>query len=177
MKKLSLIVAIDKHNGIGLNGKIPWKIPLDMENFQYKTCNSIVIMGRRTWESIPKKFRPLSNRTNVIITSNLKYECEGQDVFIFHSLEECVEWLSTQENPKRFVIGGKNIYEWFFDNNFIDRLCITYLEADYGCDTVIDWDYGDWTKISVDNLDFITAENRSKLNALKGIRYEEYELK
>lgn len=80
MSRLTLIVAATKSNGIGLNGGLPWKLPKEMAYFAQVTSNApegrvnSVIMGRNTWESIPKKFRPLKKRVNIVISRNKDYE-------------------------------------------------------------------------------------------------------
>ena len=68
-KSFSLIVAFDKSYGIGLKNSIPWKLPHDMSNFLKLTTNNIIIMGKKTWDSLPIK--PLPNRVNIVLTSSL----------------------------------------------------------------------------------------------------------
>ena len=70
MMKFSLIVAMDKNHGIGKNNDLMWHLPKDMRFFKSTTENQVVIMGRKNYDSIPEKYRPLSNRQNVIITRN-----------------------------------------------------------------------------------------------------------
>src|ERR1700692_3001843 len=80
MSRLTLIVAATKSNGIGQNAHLPWRLPKEMAYFAQVTSNApdrhtnAVIMGRNTWESIPKKFRPLKNRVNIVISRNKDYE-------------------------------------------------------------------------------------------------------
>jgi dihydrofolate reductase len=80
MSRLTLIVAATKSNGIGQNARLPWRLPKEMAYFAQVTSNApdgssnAVIMGRNTWESIPKKFRPLKNRVNIVISRNKDYE-------------------------------------------------------------------------------------------------------
>ena len=80
MPRLTLIVAATLSNGIGQNGRLPWRLPKEMAYFARTTTNApegtmnVVIMGRNTWESIPERFRPLKNRANVVITRNETYE-------------------------------------------------------------------------------------------------------
>lgn len=85
MTKFALIVAATEELGIGLLGNLPWRIPKDMAFFKQATTyvpkvsqnsnvRNAVIMGRVTWESIPPKFRPLDNRTNIVISRNLDYD-------------------------------------------------------------------------------------------------------
>ena len=84
---INLIVAMCKNNGIGLNNKIPWKISEDMHYFSKKTSGNYpgdgnkknaVIMGRNTWESLPKKYKPLPHRFNIVLTKNGYGQGQGQ---------------------------------------------------------------------------------------------------
>ena len=80
MSRLTLIVAATKANGIGANARLPWRLPKEMKYFAQVTSHApegrqnAVIMGRNTWESIPKKFRPLPKRVNVVVSRNTAYE-------------------------------------------------------------------------------------------------------
>ena len=76
MKPFSIVVAIDSQHGIGKNNDLPWHLPADLKHFKFITTNSavgkrnVVVMGRKTWDSIPEKFRPLPNRTNVVLSKS-----------------------------------------------------------------------------------------------------------
>jgi dihydrofolate reductase len=80
MSRLTIIVAATKSNGIGSNSRLPWRLPREIKYFAQVTSNApdekqnVVIMGRNTWESIPKKFRPLPKRMNVVISRNHEYD-------------------------------------------------------------------------------------------------------
>ena len=80
MSRLTIIIAATKANGIGVNNTLPWHLRNDMKYFAQVTSNAAdgqqnaVIMGRKTWESIPKKFRPLSNRYNIVLSRNPNYD-------------------------------------------------------------------------------------------------------
>ena len=74
---ISIIVAIGKNQVIGKNNQLIWHLPKDMKFFMDTTMDTVVIMGRKNYESIPKKYRPLKNRTNVIITWNKSYKAKG----------------------------------------------------------------------------------------------------
>lgn len=97
------IVAMNKDNAIGCAGELPWRVPEDMRHFKELTWGHPVIMGRKTWESIPK--RPLPGRRNIVVSRNPDYYAEGAEVF--GSLEEAV--AACREIP--FIIGGAQIYE------------------------------------------------------------------
>jgi dihydrofolate reductase len=80
MSRFTLIVAATKTNGIGQNGHLPWRLPKELAYFSRVTTNApagsmnLVIMGRKSWESIPSKFRPLKERVNIVISRNEGYE-------------------------------------------------------------------------------------------------------
>ena len=88
MIRLSIIVAATTTNGIGKNGRLPWCIHEDMKYFMHVTQNApegtqnAVIMGRKTWESIPAKYRPLSKRLNIVISNNSGYTLYGHFIFL-----------------------------------------------------------------------------------------------
>ena len=102
-RELWAIVAMNRDNAIGRNGDLPWHIPEDMRHFKELTMGHPIIMGRKTWESIPR--RPLPGRRNIVISRNPDYYAEGAEVFC--SLEEAVD--ACREVP--FIIGGAQIYE------------------------------------------------------------------
>ena len=114
--EIHLIWAQDKNGGIGEGGKLPWHIPEDLKNFKSITLNSIIIMGRKTWESLP--FKPLPDRRNIVLSKTKKLKTET-----FTNLEECLNQLQNEKIEKIFVIGGRSIYQLFY--NLADYLHIT----------------------------------------------------
>lgn len=98
----ALIWAQSTSGVIGRDGGIPWRLPEDMTRFKDLTIGHTVVMGRRTWESLPPKFRPLPDRRNVVLTRNPHYRAEGADV-----VTELEEALAV---PNTWVIGGSEIY-------------------------------------------------------------------
>lgn len=98
----SLIWAQSTSGVIGRDGAIPWQLPEDMARFKDLTMGHTVIMGRRTWESLPVKFRPLPGRRNVVLTRNPHYEAQGAEVIT--SLDDVLAL------PDTWVIGGSEIY-------------------------------------------------------------------
>ena len=109
---ISAIVCVDQNFGIGNNNNLLAHIPEDMKFFRQQTDDSIVIMGRKTYDSLPTK--PLPNRTNIVITSNTALESTGDT--IFSSMEYIKNWLFNQRNATRdnrdvYVIGGGQIYK------------------------------------------------------------------
>ena len=111
---MHLIVAVNQKNVIGINNKIPWYIPEDLKYFKELTNNHIIVMGRKTYESLPKK--PLPNRIHVVITSQPeRYDNTENVIFIdIENAIECITQLNNNNNKKVFVIGGSSIYQYFF---------------------------------------------------------------
>ena len=126
---LSLIAAIAQNNCIGKDNQLPWNIPEDMKHFKDLTKGHVVLMGRNTWESIPKKFRPLPNRTNIVITRNKEYKVP-EGVEVYSSIEEVLE---KHKGKLVFSIGGASIYKQTID--LADTLYITHVHKDVDGDT------------------------------------------
>jgi len=138
--KFSMIVATDSCQGIGKDNKLPWSIPSDMAYFKRVTTTTIdpsrqnaVIMGRKTWESIPEKYRPLPNRYNIVLSREKGYQAEGAVVCdtIDNALLQADKFLV--ENI--FIIGGGAIYEQAVMMPNCVKLYITEIQKDYQCDT------------------------------------------
>jgi len=125
LSKFSIIVAIGENNGIGKNGKIPWKNKDDMTNFKNITIgkgNNAVIMGRKTYESIPKGKRPLKNRKNIIISSK---EIEG--VENVNSLKNAL--YKASKYNKTYIIGGEKVYEEAIEkwNYLCEKIIVSHI--------------------------------------------------
>jgi len=103
--KISIIVATNKNNVIGINGTLPWYIPSDLKFFKQKTLGSPIVMGRATYESIG---RPLPGRTNIVLTRNEEYKVEG--ALVLSSLESALDKLTLGDCEEVFIIGGGQIY-------------------------------------------------------------------
>ncbi len=106
------IVAADMDYGIAKNGDLLARLPRDLQFFKEKTLDKVVIMGRKTLESLPKK-KPLPNRTTIVLTRARDYCCEG--AVVLHSVDEVLIWLQAKDIPleKVFVCGGAEIYQLF----------------------------------------------------------------
>ena len=109
---LNLIVAKAKNNAIGKSGKIPWNIPEELQYFKAKTINDVVIMGRKTYDSLPKK--PLDGRINIVISRIMPKSIETDNLYIVRDIEEAVNRSRYFDHTKRlinsFVIGGESVY-------------------------------------------------------------------
>jgi dihydrofolate reductase len=134
MKSFNIIASVsDSTSGIGMKGKIPWNINADMTFFKNITSTSCenksnaVIMGRKTWESLPKKHRPLPNRINIVISNDTfakeKYDIPDT-VILTESLLLALKSLSN-DIDKVFIIGGESLYREAIKSHFCSKLYIT----------------------------------------------------
>ena len=121
--KISIIVAISKNNAIGKDNQLIWNLPKDMKFFMDTTLGHPVIMGRKNFESIPEKYRPLKNRTNIIITRNKNYE--ALNCKVVHSIEESLKCMDFGKEEV-FVIGGGEIYRQALDHADILDLTLVH---------------------------------------------------
>ena len=115
---IHLIWAQDENGGIGKDGKLPWHISEDLKNFKSITSNNTIIMGRKTWDSLPIK--PLPNRRNIVLSKQ-----KQENVETYNSFNDCLETLTNNNLDKIFIIGGRSIYELFFHK--ANYLHITYI--------------------------------------------------
>ena len=121
---ISLIVACSINKVIGKDNKLPWKLPNDLKYFRSKTLENIVIMGRKTFESIGF---PLPKRRNIIISSSL----DRSDLEIYGSLEEAIIKLNAEKTDKEiFIIGGGMVYKTALDLNIVDRIYLTEVDTE-----------------------------------------------
>lgn len=122
---MKLILACDLKGGIGYQNKLPWHIPLDLKRFKNLTQNGVVVMGRKTWESLPKK--PLPNRVNVVISNTIK---ELDNAIVLPNIGR----LKSADDV--WVIGGNNLVESVWE--FIHEIHLTLVLSEHICDTFID---------------------------------------
>ena len=121
--EINLIWAQDLNGGIGKKGQLPWHVSEDLQNFKKITVDSVIIMGRKTWESLPIK--PLPNRRNIVLSGS-----RISNVEVYHSIDDCLASLKKELVPRIFIIGGATIYKSFFI--YANYLHITFvnLESD-----------------------------------------------
>ena len=124
-RTLTLIVATDRNNGIGINNTLPWRLPEDLAFFKRLTSGHAIIMGRKTFDAIG---RPLPNRRNIVVTRNPAWEHAGVETA--NSLDHAVEIAGEGEV---FIIGGAQIYCDAIA--LADRLIVTEIDAAFACDT------------------------------------------
>jgi len=133
MAKVSLIVAMDNERGIGKNNDLMWHLPADMKFFRETTTGHIVVMGRKNYDSIPERFRPLPNRENAVLTRNADFTAQGCEVF--NSLEACLEHYKNETERTIFIIGGGQIYKEALELGVIDEMFVTHVDHTFGADT------------------------------------------
>lgn len=107
-KPISIIVAVDQSGGIGLGNNLLCHISEDLKRFKQLTMGKIIVMGRNTWESLPKK--PLPGRIHIILSKTLQPQTSGQ-VLILPSVQEVLKFLNDKQ--ENFIIGGEQIYKLF----------------------------------------------------------------
>lgn len=126
MKELNIIAAIGNLRELGFKNKLLCHLPKDLQHFKSLTSGHTVVMGRNTWDSLPKK--PLPNRRNIVLSRNLDLQYDNCEVF--HSFEEFAATTSPDEIV--FVIGGAQLYQQFV--NQADNLFITHIHSNFQAD-------------------------------------------
>lgn len=127
--QISLVVAVAENGVIGRDGGMPWRLSTDMQRFKATTMGKPVIMGRKTWESFPK--RPLPGRHNIIVTRDRSYQAEGATTVA--SLEAGLELARGEGAAEACIIGGGEIYAAAI--SLADRLDVTHILAEIDGDT------------------------------------------
>ena len=125
MSALAIIAAVARNGAIGAGNRLLWHIPGDLKRFKALTTGHAVIMGRKTWESLPEKFRPLPQRRNLVITRDPAYAAPG--ALVVPSLDAAL--AACAPNETAFVIGGAEIYALALPR--ADRLELTEVDRDY----------------------------------------------
>ena len=144
--KLKLIYARAANGVIGMNNQMPWHLPEDLAHFKRTTLGCPVLMGRKTWESIPAKFRPLPGRANLVITRQPDWQAEGAHVV--HSLEEglTLALAHCPEGKDLWVMGGAEIYAQAA--SIAEEAVVTEIEADYEGDAFAPQLGAGWQEVS-----------------------------
>ena len=127
---MKAIVAADKNWGIGKDNNLLVSIPSDMKNFRALTLGNVVVMGRKTFESLPNQ-APLEERDNIVITKDKNFKAKG--VTLVHSLDELDKELEGFDDDRVFVIGGGSIYKQLIDR--CDEVYVTKINYSYKADT------------------------------------------
>ncbi len=144
LKKYSIIIAVDEKHGIWKDNSIPWKLKNDLQHFKSVTTTTrskkkqnVVIMWRKTWESLPKSVRPLPGRINYILSSGYKENpsINADGSFWFNSFESAHEYASAQKNIETiYIIGGSYLYNLVLDLEYLQHIYLTRVYGDFNCD-------------------------------------------
>lgn len=133
---LNMIVSYNRNRGIGFKNQIPWTLGADFARLKYLTVgskNNSVIMGRKRWESLHKDIRPLNNRTNIIISSTMKSNCDN--INVFKNIDEVTEYCKFKKFDENWIIGGSQIYNEYLKRGIVNNIYTTYINIECECDT------------------------------------------
>jgi dihydrofolate reductase len=125
MARITLIAAVARNGVIGHDNHLLWHIPEDMQHFRRVTAGHAVIMGRRTWDSLPPRFRPLPGRRNIVVTRNAQWAADGAEAVA--SLAAAL--ASVADETQAFVIGGAELYQAALA--VADELLLTEIARDF----------------------------------------------
>jgi dihydrofolate reductase len=125
---LTLIAAVARDGVIGIDNRLPWRLPADLKRFKELTLGHTVIMGRKTWESLPAAFRPLPGRRNIVVTRDASYRAAG--AVVATSLPAAID---AADDGAAFVIGGAELYAAALP--LADHLRLTEIDATFEGDT------------------------------------------
>ena len=159
--ELTIIAAASTNNVIGLDNKLIWNIPKDLKRFKHLTQGHSIIMGRKTFESLPS---PLPNRRNIVVTRNKDYSAEGIEVFssIEDALDVCREDLQT------FIIGGGEIYSQTI--NVVDKIELTRVYKDYQGDAFFPDIPMDKFELTNESVNYLDDDSNTKYSFLTYIK-------
>jgi len=153
-----LIATVAENGVIGKDGDIPWHIPEDLQHFKQKTTGNTVVMGRKTYQSLPDSFTPLPDRENIVLTRS-DFQPGDDSVKVANSLEDAWEKSS---NEKVFIIGGAGVYRQIIEE--ADKMVLTEIYEEYDGDTFFpDYNKDNWAEKSREdheNFSFVTYRRR-----------------
>lgn len=146
MKTISIIVAIASNHAIGKDNQLLWHIPDDLKRFKALTTGHTIVMGKRTFESLP--IRPLPNRRSIVITDIPGETISGCEMA--YSIDEAISKM--EEGAENFIIGGGMVYRQFMP--LAHRLYLTVVHKDFEADTFYpEIDYSEWVETSKETID------------------------
>ena len=164
--RVNLIFARSRNGVIGRDGSMPWHVPEDLVHFKRVTAGSPVVMGRKTWDSLPPRFRPLPGRSNIVVTRQADWQAEGAQCA--HSLTDALHLARAQQPAPSevWVIGGAELYR--LAEPVATRAVITELGLDVDGDAHAPALGGDWVETSREShmaasglaFDFVTVQKR-----------------
>lgn len=151
--KMAMIVAMDEDGCIGKQGDLPWRLKSDMVRFKHLTeadGYNAVIMGRKTWDSLPDSFRPLPERVNIVMSRDVNWSHDDAEVALYHG--RAIEIAYAEACDECWVIGGAQIYQMFIDR--IDEIHITTVHTTGSGDVKFpEWDQSLWSEEIIEHAD------------------------
>ena len=142
--KITMIAAAAKNLTIGKSGDLPWRLPDDMKFFMDTTTGHPVIMGRKSYEALPPKFRPLPNRTNIIVTRNQDYQ--ANEAVVLTDIQSAIKYAETIEVEEIFITGGGEIYKLGLDH--ATHIYLTEINAEVEGDAHFpEFDRSEWQEV------------------------------
>ena len=136
---ISLIAAMDKNRAIGIENRLPWHLPADLQHFKRITMGKPVIMGRNTYESIGK---PLPGRLNIVVTRDRNYQADG--CTMAYSFDDAIEKAGKQEEV--MIMGGASFYEQSLEH--ANRLYLTFVDTEVNGDAFFPkWNSQEWDEV------------------------------
>ncbi|WP_276369579.1 dihydrofolate reductase [Chryseolinea sp. H1M3-3] len=142
---ISMIAALSRNQVIGKNNDLPWKLPDDMKYFMETTKGHHTIMGRKNYDSIPQKFKPLPQRTNIVVTHQQNFNAPG--CIVVNSVEKGLQLAERSNESEAFIIGGAEIYKLGLPH--ANRLYLTEIAAEIEGDTFFPtFDRNQWKETS-----------------------------
>jgi dihydrofolate reductase len=143
MTHISLILAMARNGVIGANGALPWRIADDMRRFKSLTMGKPCVMGRKTWDSLPKK--PLPGRTNIVVTRDANFAAQG--AVVVHSVDDALTHAAAEKPDEIMIIGGAEIYKAALPR--ATRIHLTEVEGDFEGDARMEpFDSDVWKEVS-----------------------------
>lgn len=169
--RLNLIFARARNGVIGRNNTLPWHLPEDLAHFKSTTLGCPVIMGRRTWDSLPPRFRPLPGRVNVVLSRDPQWPIESNNngPVRFTTLESALS--SLQDHPEVWVIGGAQIYTQALP--LAQRVVVTDIDADFEGDAFAPALGADWAESAREHH---TAANGLRFSFITYLRSTQKEI-
>jgi len=149
-----LIAAVSENGVIGINGDLPWNVKSDMTRFKQLTVGdggdtNAVIMGRKTWDSLPDAHRPLLNRINIVLTQQIGWSNEGAETAFYPG--QAMEISFAEGCDETWIIGGAGTYSAMFDK--VEEIHLTTIHANVEGDVKMpEWDKTDWTEEVIEKL-------------------------
>ena len=150
--KMVMIVAMDEDGFIGRGNELPWKLSSDMARFKELTeadgFNS-VIMGRKTWDSLPDTYRPLPERVNIVMSRDTDWQAEGAETALY--IGRAIELAYAEGSDECWVIGGAQVYEMFLDR--VDEIHVTTVHTSGSGEVRFpEWDRDEWSEEVVERV-------------------------